>query len=197
MLQVVVDKTGLRPAIDERVQVFMQHKPYHESDHVMALAYNILAGGRCIEDVDRWRKNVAFLDALGARRIPGSSTSGDFLRRFDTESVGHLMDAMRQASRNVWRTRPKSQRRLAKIDVDGTLVETEGETKELMDISYKGRWGFGPLIVSLANTQEVLAVVNRPANRPSHDGCTPWLDNSIAWAKEGRGIREGPPPGRY
>ena len=184
MLQVVVDKTGLRPAIDEKVQVFKQHKPYHESDHVMALTYNILAGGRCIEDVDRWRKNEAFLDALGARRIPGSTTSGDFLRRFDAESVGHLMDTMRQASRNVWLTRPKSERRLALIDVDGTVVDTTGECKERMDIAYNGRWGFNPLVVSLANTQEVLVVVNRPANRPSHDGCAPWLDKSIAWAKK-------------
>lgn len=184
MLQVVVDKAGLRPAIDERVQVFKQHKPYHESDHVMALAFNILVGGRCIEDVDRLRKNVAYLNALGAQRVPGSSTAGDFLRRFDAESVGHLMEVMRQASRNVWRTRPRSQRRLAIIDVDGTVVETEGETKELMDIAYNGRWGFGPLVISLANTQEVLVVVNRPANRPSHDGCTPWLDQSIIWAKK-------------
>ena len=190
MLQVVVDKTGLRPAIDERVHVLKQHKPFHESDHVMSLAYNILAGGHSIEDVDRWRKNEAFLDALGARRIPGSSTSGDFLRRFDAESVGRLMEAMRQASRNVWKSLPKSQRRLAVLDVDGTVVDTTGECKERMDIAYNGRWGFGPLIVSLANTQEVLVAVNRSANRPSHDGCAPWLDKSIAWAKEDVGFEK-------
>ena len=183
MLQVVVEQTGLRPAIDQGVRVLKRRKPYFESDHVMSIAYNLLAGGRCLEDIDRWRQSEAFLDALGARRIPGSSTAGDFLRRFDADQIGHLMDAMRQASRNVWRSRPKSQRRLAVIDVDGTIVETTGETKERMDMSYKGRWGFNPLVVSLANSQEVLAVVNRPANRPSHDGCAPWLDKSIAWAK--------------
>jgi hypothetical protein len=190
MLQVVVDQTGLRSAIDESVGVLKRRKPYHESDHVLAQAFNFLAGGRCLEDLDRWRQNAAFLDALGARRIPGSSTAGDFLRRFDSEYVGRLMGAVRQASRNVWRSRPKSQRRLAIIDVDGTTVETTGECKERMDIDYRGRWGFGPLVVSLANTQEVLAVVNRPANRPSHDGCTAWLDTSIAWAKQDVGFEK-------
>ena len=50
----------------------------------------------------------------------------------------------------------------AKIDMDGTMVETTGECKEGMDISYKGAWGYHPLALTLANTGEVLSVVNRP-----------------------------------
>ena len=95
-----------------------------------------------------------------------------------------LMEAVNRARSAVWRTRPKSERQLAVIDVDGTIAETTGRCKERMDMSYNGRWGFGPLVVSLSNSREVLYVVNRPASRPSHDGASIWIDHSIRWAKE-------------
>ena len=53
---------------------------------------------------------------------------------------------------------------VAYLDVDGVLAASGGERKQGMDISYKGIWGYHPLIVSLANTREVLYVVNRPGN---------------------------------
>ena len=166
LIQQVVETTGLRPAIDEKVQVLKRRQPYFESDNVLTMALNLIAGGRCLDDIERHRGNEAFLDAVGARRIPGASTAGDFLRRFGAEDVEHLMEAMNRASANVWRGRPKSERRLAVIDVDGTIVDTTGECKEGMDIAYNGRWGFGPLVVSLANSHEVLWTLNRPASRP-------------------------------
>lgn len=188
MLQAVVESSGLRPAIDEMVVLLKRHLPYHESDHVLALTYNLLTGGQCLEDLEQRRNDVAFLNALGAHRIPDPTTAGDFLRRFDASSVTRLMEAIDRARRNVWRQQPQADRKLAIIDVDGTIVETSGRSKEKIDISYDGQWGYCPLVVSLANTQEVLSVVNRPANRPSHDGAAPWLDKAVAWAKEDGGF---------
>ena len=39
------------------------------------------------------------------------------------------------------------------------------------------------MIVSLANTKEVLYLVNRPGNVVSYDGCVPWIDRAIALVK--------------
>jgi hypothetical protein len=70
----------------------------------------------------------------------------------------------------VWRQQPPSFFKEAVIEADGTIVETTGKCKEGMHISCNGKWGYHPLVVSLANTQEVLFIENRPANRPSEEG---------------------------
>jgi hypothetical protein len=74
------------------------------------------------------------------------------------------------------------------IDVDGTLVATGAGCKQGVDIAYDGTWGYHPLIVSLANTAEVLSIVNRPGNRPSHEGAAEQLDLAILLCR-GAGFR--------
>ncbi len=64
--------------------------------------------------------------------------------------------------------------------MDGTLAPTLGRKKAGMDMSYKGVWGYHPLVVSLANTGEVLYLVNRPGNAVSHRGAAAWIDKAGA-----------------
>ncbi|MGH3848847.1 MAG: IS1380 family transposase, partial [Pseudonocardiaceae bacterium] len=175
----MVRSIGLAEAIDRTVQVFKRHFPYHESDHVLNLAYNIMAGGTCIEDIELLRQNEGYLDALGAFRIPDPTTAGDFLRRFGEGEIAGLTDAIHATQSVVWKRLPRKERELALIDVDGTIAPTSGECKQGMDLSYKGEWGYAPLLVSLANTREVLFAVNRPGNCVSHSGCVPYLDRAI------------------
>jgi hypothetical protein len=63
-------RVGLIETIDQRLKLFKFHMPYHESDHVLGIAYNALCGGTCLQDIELRRNDEAFLDALGARRIP-------------------------------------------------------------------------------------------------------------------------------
>jgi hypothetical protein len=174
-----VRSIGLAEAIDAHLHVFKRHFPYHESDHVLNLAYGILCGGTCIEDLELLRQNEAYLDTLGALRIPDPTTAGDFLRRFDERGIAGLQSAIHAVQPRAWRWLPRKERELACIDVDGTIAPTTGERKEGMDISYKGEWGYAPLIVSLANTKEVLYAVNRPGNVPSHTAAPIFLDSAV------------------
>ena len=97
----LVPGLGLAAAIDRRLQLLKIHRPYHESDHVLSLAYNILAGGTCIEDLERLREDEGFLDALGADRMPDPTTAGDFCRRFGEPQVRALMEAFNEGKRCV------------------------------------------------------------------------------------------------
>ena len=172
--------SGLVDAIDEGLHLLKIHLPYHESDHVLNIAYHPLTGGTCLDDIELRRNDATYMDALGAERIPDPTTAGDFTRRFTEQDVTSLMEAVNGVRPGLWRKGlSKRQRREAILDMDGTLLGTTGECKQGMDMSYKGVWGYHPLMISLANTMEPLYLVNRPGNRPSHDGCVPWIDRAV------------------
>ena len=167
----LVTRLGLVKAIDATLKLLKVHLPYHESDHVLNLVYNVMCGGTRLEDIERLRSDGAYMNALNATLIPDPTTAGDFTRRFHEADVIGLMESINAVRPKLWRTRAASLLApVAYIDVDGTSAPTYGEKKGGMDISYKGVWGYAPLIVSLANTKEVLYVVNRPGNASSHQG---------------------------
>jgi hypothetical protein len=176
----LVCKLELDKAINKNIVLLKCHVPYWESDHVLNIAYNVLTGGTCLEDIERLRNDETYMNALEADRIPDPTTAGDFLRRFDNKDwIFELQETFNESRKKVWRLQNATFREKAIIDVDGTVAGTTGECKEGMDIAYNGIWGYAPLIVSLANTNEVLYLVNRPGSRPSCDGAAEWMDRAI------------------
>ena len=184
-MHLLARRMGLIDAIDERLKLLKLHLPYHESDHVLNLAYNALCDGTCLQDLELRRQDEVYLDALGARRIPDPTTAGDFCRRFQAADVHTLIDIQNDVRKRVWRRQPLSFFEQARIDMDGVLVGTTGECKVGMDLAYDGTWGYHPLVVSLANTGEVLSIVNRPGSRPSHEGAAAEVDRAIRVCLEG------------
>ena len=169
-------RVGLVATIDRRLELLKAHVPYQESDHVLNIAFNILAGGRCLEDLELLRQDEGYLNALGAQRIPDPTTAGDFCRRFSERDVETLMGVINECRLKVWRQQPPEFFDEAVIDADGTLAPTLGECKEGADFAYEGTYGYHPLVISLANTQEPLFLVNRIGSRPSHEGAAARLD---------------------
>ena len=182
-MHLLARRTGLVEAIDRRLHLLKVHLPYHESDHVLNMAYNLLAGGTCLEDIELWRNDEVYLDALGAQRIPDPTTAGDFCRRFEETDVEILMNTINNVRVKVWQQQPASFLDEAVIDGDGTMAETTGQCKQGMDINHKGQWGYHPLLISLANTSEPLYLVNRRGSRPSHEGAAARFDQAIALCK--------------
>ena len=134
-------RTGLIADIDHNLHLLKRHLPYHESDHVLNIAFNILAGGRRLEHIELRRNDEVFLDALGAERIPDPTTEGDFCRRFQASDVLDLDGRHQSARLRVWAQQPADFFREAIVDADGTLVATDAECKQGVDIAYNGDLG--------------------------------------------------------
>ena len=172
-------KLGFVKEMDTVLHLLKRHLPYHESDHVLNIAYNVIAGGTRLEDIELQRQDEAWLDALGAEIIPDPTTAGDFLRRFSEDDIVELMEAINRTRKKAWKKQPASFFEKAILNADGTISETTGECKQGMDISHKGIWGYSPLIISLSNTREPLYLINRPGNAPSHLDSAQWIDRSL------------------
>lgn len=183
-IHLLVKQLGLDQAINDGLGLLKVHLPYHESDHVLNIAYNLLAGGTCLEHLELLRSDEAYLHALGARRIPDPTTAGDFCRRFAATDIYRLQQIFNAQRLKLWRQQPDAFFDEAVLDADGTMAETSGECKQGMDINHKGQWGYHPLVISLANTGEPLYVVNRSGNRPSHEQAPWYFDRSIALCRQ-------------
>jgi hypothetical protein len=183
LIHEVANQSGLIDALNA-VQVLKLNLPYHESDHLLSIAFNFLCGGTALEHIEYRRQDPTYLNMLGTHSIPDPTTAGDFCRRYSATGINLLQDKINEARLNVWARQPKSFFDVATVDLDGVLAPTDGECKEGIDIAYNGQWCYHPLVVSLSNTKEILYTMNRSGNRPSHEGAHMYIDKSIELLRE-------------
>lgn len=151
--------------IDDAVSVLRSHRPFFESDHVLTHVYNLFTGGTAIEDITSLQQSEPVGRILGANRIPDPTTAGDFLRRFDERQIralDHAIDRLHERVWKKWKGRKRS--KLGVVDLDSHVHHVYGHQKEGADFTYKGGFGYHPLVISLAETQECLRLVNRSGN---------------------------------
>ncbi len=174
----------LRNEINGAIRLLKVHLPYDEADHVLNIALNLLAGGDCLEHLEDRRCDEAYLNAVGAERVPDPTTAGDFCRRFSSRDILSLMDAFNRVREKVWKQQPAEFFDCAIIEADGTQVETSAEKKQGVGMNYKGQWGYHPLVVTLANTREPLYIANRGGSRPSHEDRAFYFDLAVQHCRQ-------------
>src|SRR5262249_39794764 len=85
--------------------------------------------------------------APAAQPIRAPRAAGHILRGFGAADSDDLMDVINDERLLVLGQQPDAFFDRAVIEADGTVVETTGKCKRGMDISYKGQWGYHPLLV--------------------------------------------------
>lgn len=181
----LVKRLGVAQAINGAVRLLKVRRGYAESDHVLNIALNPLSGGQTLDDIELRRRDPLFLKSIDAVSLPDPTTAGDFCRRFSPEDINALENCINEVRVHVWKSQPESFFKIARIDADGVFVPTGSECAEGVDYSGQKRdWGYHPLIVSLANTQEPLFIKNRTGARPSHEGASELFDRSIDVCKQ-------------
>ena len=163
-------RLGIDRDINASMYLLRLKLPYFESDHVLTHVYNQYVGGSCIEDIAHLQHSDAVKHLTGACRIPDPSTAGDFLRRFDRSNLRAFQQVIDHAREKVWRQMPNARKHVATIDMDSTIKPVYGECKQGADFSYTGKWSYHPLLLTLAETRELLRTLNRPGNTSSADG---------------------------
>ena len=94
--------SGLVEAIDERIDVLKVHLPYHESDHVLNIAYNILSGGTCPRGHRVVEKQRGVPGCARGSADPGPDDDGDFCRRLKEEDINALMESFNEVRPRIW-----------------------------------------------------------------------------------------------
>ena len=59
-IHTMVSRLQLEEAINRDLSLLKVHVPYFESDHVLNIAYNVMTGGTCLEDIDRLRDDTSY-----------------------------------------------------------------------------------------------------------------------------------------
>jgi hypothetical protein len=169
----LAEHLGLRELFDEYVD--LGDAPGHANVGLkaMTLVQSLLVGGDCIDDADQMR-TASTAEVLG-HGVWAPSTLGTFLRSFTFGHVSQLDKVFDEVLRRGWEAGAGPGDGPITIDMDSTICETYGLSKQGARFGYTNVRGYHPLVASLAGTEEVLGVRLRGGNAHTARGAASFL----------------------
>ncbi len=157
----LADQLGLGAALSARIPWPGERAPVHDRGTVLTQAMLMLAGGG---------HACAHLEGLRAQpdlfgSVASDSTLYRTLRQLDPATVTALGDATAEVRATVWdRAGLLGGEAPVVLDIDASLIEIHSENKAGTAPTYKGGFGFHPLLCFADATGETLAALLRPGN---------------------------------
>jgi len=163
LVALIADKSGLSSALSVGLAQLKQRRSGHDPGRVVRdLAVMLADGGDCLADLGAVRDQDALFGAV-------ASDSTAFRVIDQIARRPGLLDALCAAQahgrEHVWKQADVPER--VTIDIDATLITAHSE-KEGAAGTFKGGYGFHPLMAYCDETGEALAAILRPGNAGSN-----------------------------
>jgi Transposase DDE domain group 1 len=153
------DRLGLTRALDRALEDLFERAPTHSPGRVIRdLAVMLADGGDALCDLATVRDQQALFGPVAS-----DSTAYRLIERIaaEPEALERIRGARAEARARAWRRGARRQRIV--IDLDATLLIAHSE-KEGAAGTWKGGFGFHPLLAYLDGSEEALAGLLRPGN---------------------------------
>jgi len=153
LLRDFADRLGVAELLDEELHVKQRERGHQESEAVLSLSHNLIAGGQCLLDLNVLRGDVGTQQVLGLPAVLAPSTAGDFLRKFD---IGDIHDLHRFHRRLQERIRPQQRLTCCTLDVDSSIYEQASTRKQGSTKAYNGQIGYHPFFAFWYEADELV-----------------------------------------
>ncbi len=157
----VADRVGLTGALSQALAGLVERRRRHDPGRVVRdLALSLADGGDCLADLGVLRDQETLFGPVAS-----GPTAWRVIAALDEPRLRAVRRARAQARRQVWELAGAPRRVI--LDLDATLVTAHSEKKDAAG-TYKGGFGFHPLLCYEAETEEALAGLLRPGNAGSN-----------------------------
>jgi hypothetical protein len=151
LIEELIHQFKVREHLDRNVCVKKRERGFDESDHILSLAYNMIAGGSRLEDVNMLREDEETKEIIQQKAIPHPTTAGDFLRSF---SPGHIAQLEKALCAIQKRVHSKEKAEEVTLDIDSSIFEQYSDQKQGSCMAYTGKIGYHPQLGFRADTGE-------------------------------------------
>lgn len=181
LLSGLADKLGLTDALTQALRVHSRRVRHEPGRIVRDLAVMLADGGDCLADLGALRDQEVLFGAVAS-----GATAYRCVERLGEGMLAGIRAARAAARARAWDGSGATAARRLVLDIDATLVTAHSE-KEGAAGTYKGGFGFHPLLCFEATSGEALAAVLRPGNAGSNTASdhTEVLEAALAQLPEG------------
>lgn len=177
LVATLVMRLRLEELIDSVVRLTGRVGGARPGRKVLTVVHAMIAGANCIDDTDRLRAGATA--AVLGHRAMAPSTIGTFLRSFTFGHVRQLEAVIGGTIERAWRLGAGPSGTLV-VDVDSTICEVHGSTKQGAAYGYTKVLGYHPLLATRADTGEVLHARLRKGSANTARGVGRFVDELLA-----------------